>query len=234
MTKQLFAKAATIVMIFAASLLGMSSALAQNPAIRGKVVDTSNAGVIGAAVLVPGTTNGVQTDLDGNFEIRVAPGTTLEVSCIGYTTKRVAAANGMTIVLEDDAEMLEETVVIGYGVQKKSDLTGSVASVREDDLQNRSTSDAAAALQGKAAGVQVIQASGAPGKAAEIRVRGYSSNSGNIGPLLIVDGLKVDNIQYLDPEMIESMEILKDAASAAIHGNPEGCRLRRHLRCGSR
>ena len=222
MTKQLFAKAATIVMIFAASLLGMSSALAQNPAIRGNVVDSGNQPVIGAAVMVPGTTNGVTTDLDGKFEIRVAPGTTLEVSCIGYTAKRVSAANGMTIVLEDDAEMLEETVVIGYGVQKKSDLTGSVASVREDDLKNRSTSDAAAALQGKAAGVQVIQASGAPGKAAEIRVRGYSSNSGNIGPLLIVDGLKVDNIQYLDPEMIESMEVLKDAASAAIYGAEAG------------
>ena len=222
MTKQLFAKAATILMILAASLLGTGSALAQNPAIRGKVVDSSNAGVIGAAVVVPGTTNGVQTDIDGNFEIRVAPGTTLEVSCIGYTTKRVAAAANMVVVLEDDAEMLEETVVIGYGVQKKSDLTGSVASVREEDLKNRSTSDAAAALQGKAAGVQVINASGAPGKGAEIRVRGYSSNSGNIGPLLIVDGLKVDNIQYLDPEMIESMEILKDAASAAIYGAEAG------------
>jgi TonB-linked outer membrane protein, SusC/RagA family len=222
MTKQLFAKAATIVMIFAASLLGMSSALAQNPAIRGKVVDSSNAGVIGAAVLVPGTTNGVQTDLDGNFEIRVAPGTTLEVSCIGYTTKRVAAAANMVVVLEDDAEMLEETVVIGYGVQRKSDLTGAVASVRSADLENRSTTDAAAALQGKAAGVQILNTSGAPGSGASIRVRGYSSNSGNIGPLLIVDGLKVDNIQYLDPSLIESMEILKDAASAAIYGAQAG------------
>ena len=156
MTKQLFAKAATIVMIFAASLLGMSSALAQNPAIRGKVVDASNASVIGAAVLVPGTTNGVQTDIDGNFEIRVAPGTTLEVSCIGYVTRRGAAAANMVVVLEDDAEMLEETVVIGYGVQRKSDLTGAVASVRADDLKNQSTADAAAALQGKAAGVHVM------------------------------------------------------------------------------
>ncbi|MBR5075567.1 MAG: SusC/RagA family TonB-linked outer membrane protein [Bacteroidales bacterium] len=222
MTKQLFAKAATIVMILAASLLGTGSALAQNPAIRGKVVDASNTGVIGAAVLVPGTTNGVQTDIDGNFEIRVAPGTTLEISCIGYTTKRVAAAANMVVTLEDDAEMLEETVVIGYGVVKKSDLTGSVASVRGEDLRNRSTSDAAAALQGKAAGVQVINSSGAPGKGAEIRVRGYSSNSGNLSPLLIVDGLKVDNIQYLDPEMIESMEILKDGASAAIYGAEAG------------
>ena len=128
----------------------------------------------------------------------------------------------MVVVLEDDAEMLEETVVIGYGVQRKSDLTGSVASVRSEDLQNRSTSDAAAALQGKAAGVQILNNSGAPGEGAKIRVRGYSSNSGNIGPLLIVDGLKVDNIQYLDPSMIESMEVLKDAASAAIYGAQAG------------
>jgi len=222
MTKQLFAKAATIVMIFAASLLGMSSALAQNAPIRGTVVDAGNEPVIGAAVMVPGTTNGATTNLDGKFELRVAPGTTLEVSCIGYATKRVAAANGMTIVLEDDTEMLEETVVIGYGVQKKSDLTGAVASVRQDDLQNRSTTDAAAALQGKAAGIQIINTSGAPGEGASIRVRGYSSNSGSIGPLLIVDGLKVDNIQYLDPSMIESMEVLKDAASAAIYGAQAG------------
>ena len=222
MTKQLFAKAATIAMIFAASLLGMSSALAQNAPIRGTVVDAGNEPVIGAAVMVPGTTTGATTSLDGKFELRVAPGTTLEVSCIGYATKRVAAANGMTIVLEDDTEMLEETVVIGYGVQKKSDLTGAVASVRSEDLQNRSTTDAAAALQGKAAGIQIINSSGAPGSGADIRVRGYSSNSGNIGPLLIVDGLKVDNIQYLDPTMIESMEVLKDAASAAIYGAQAG------------
>ena len=222
MTKQLFAKAATIAMIFAASLLGMSSALAQNAPIRGTVVDAGNEPVIGAAVMVPGTTTGATTNLDGKFELRVAPGATLEVSCIGYATKRVAAANGMTIVLEDDTEMLEETVVIGYGVQKKSDLTGAVASVRQDDLQNRSTTDAAAALQGKAAGIQIINTSGAPGEGASIRVRGYSSNSGSIGPLLIVDGLKVDNIQYLDPSMIESMEVLKDAASAAIYGAQAG------------
>ncbi len=222
MTKQLFAKAATIAMIFAASLLGMSSALAQNAPIRGTVVDSGNEPVIGAAVMVPGTTTGATTNLDGKFELRVAPGTTLEVSCIGYATKRVSAANGMTVVLEDDTEMLEETVVIGYGVQKKSDLTGAVASVRQDDLQNRSTTDAAAALQGKAAGIQIINTSGAPGEGASIRVRGYSSNSGSIGPLLIVDGLKVDNIQYLDPSMIESMEVLKDAASAAIYGAQAG------------
>ncbi|MBN1183587.1 MAG: SusC/RagA family TonB-linked outer membrane protein, partial [Bacteroidales bacterium] len=113
-------------------------------------------------------------------------------------------------------------VVVGYGTQKKSDITGSVASVKGDALKNLATSDAGAALQGKASGVQVLTNSGAPGEGASIRVRGYSSNSGNIGPLLIVDGLKVDNIQYLNPSMIESVEILKDAASAAIYGAAAG------------
>ena len=222
MTKQLIAKVAAIAMILATGLLGGNFAFAQNGAINGKVVDASGEPIIGAAVVVPGTSTGATTDLDGNFSIRVASGTTVEVSCIGYTTRRVAATPGMVVTLEDDAEMLEETVVIGYGVQRKSDLTGAVASVRADDLQNRSTADAASALQGKAAGVQILNYSGAPGQGAAIRVRGYSSNSGNIGPLLIVDGLKVDNIQYLDPSMIESMEILKDAASAAIYGAQAG------------
>ena len=132
----------------------------------------------------------------------------------------------MVVVLEDDAEMLEETVVIGYGVQKKSDLTGAVASVRSDDLQNRSTSDAAAALQGKAAGVRVIT-DGSPGSGAKIRVRGYATNNTTnadavLSPLYIVDGLQVSSIQYLDPSVIESIEILKDAASAAIYGAQAG------------
>ena len=182
------------------------AAFAQGRTVTGVVTDEFGEPLPGVNVVVKGTTNGVITDVDGNFEIRVAPGTTLEVSCIGYITRRVAAANNMTITLEDDTEMLEETVVIGYGVQRKSDLTGAVASVREDDLKNRSTSDAAAALQGKMAGVQIISNSGAPGSGAAIQVRGVSSNSGNIGPLIIVDGLKVSSIQYLDPSLIESME----------------------------
>ena len=221
MTRLFIKKVASIALVFAISLLGMNSVFAQN-AVRGTVVDSDNMPVVGAAVMVPGTTTGVTTDRDGNFELRVAPGTTLEVSFIGYITQSVQAANGMVVTLEDDVEMLDETVVIGYGVQRKSDVTGAVASIRSDDLVNRSTTDAAAALQGKAAGIQIINTSGAPGEGASIRVRGYSSNSGSIGPLLIVDGLKVDNIQYLDPTMIESMEVLKDAASAAIYGAQAG------------
>ncbi len=124
--------------------------------------------------------------------------------------------------MEEDTQVLDEVVVVGYGVQRKSDLTGAVASVNSKDLKGLATTDAAAALQGKAAGIQILNSSGAPGSGAEIRVRGYSSNSGNIGPLLIVDGLKVSSIQYLDPGLIESMEVLKNAASAAIYGSEAG------------
>ena len=225
MTKHFFAKMVTAAMVFAASLLGGGILSAQNRAISGTVVDATGAPVPGTAIVVVGNTSvGTVTELDGTFSLNVPAGASIEVSCIGYATQVLSTA-GQTvfnIVLQEDTEFLDETVVIGYGVQKKSDLTGSVASVRAEDLRNRSTSDAAAALQGKAAGVQIINASGAPGAGASIRVRGYSSNSGSLGPLLIVDGLKVDNIQYLDPEMIESMEILKDAASAAIYGAEAG------------
>ena len=223
MAKHLFARVAAA-MIFVASLLG-TTASAQNRSISGTVTDATGEPVIGAAVTVAGNASiGAVTDIDGAFTLQVPAGASLNVSCIGYAAQTIPVGNQtvFNIVLQEDSEFLEETVVIGYGVQKKSDLTGSVASVRKEDLQNRSTSDAAAALQGKAAGVQVINTSGAPGHGAEIRVRGYSSNSGNLSPLFIVDGLKVQSIQYLDPEMIESIEILKDAASAAIYGAEAG------------
>ena len=218
-------KAAGILMIFSA-LWGGLEASAQNRTISGTVVDTGGEPVIGAAVTVVGNSRiGAATDLNGAFSLSVPAGASISVESIGYKGQTIAVGNQsvFNIVLEEDNEMLEETVVIGYGVQRKSDLTGSVASVRETELQNRSTSDAAAALQGKAAGVQIFNDSGAPGEGASIRVRGISSNSGSgLGPLLIVDGLKVDKIDYLDPSMIESMEVLKDAASAAIYGAQAG------------
>ena len=217
-------KVASIMMILLTSL-GSFSASAQNRTISGKVVDAGGQPVIGAAVMVVGNSRiGTATDLNGAFSLSVPAGANISVESIGYKAQSFPIGNQTTfnIVLEEDTEMLEETVVIGYGVQKKSDLSGAVSSVRREDLENRSTTDAAAALQGKAAGVQIINSSGAPGEGASIRVRGYSSNSGSIGPLLIVDGLKVDNIQYLDPSMIESMEVLKDAASAAIYGAQAG------------
>ena len=216
----------TTVKMAVLAIFTVLSASAQTRAISGKVVDQAGVPVIGASVIVVGnSTIGTVTDLDGNYSLNVPAGATLSVSFIGYTTETIAVGNQsvINVTLQEDNEFLEETVVIGYGVQRKSDLTGSVASVKEADLSFRSTSDAAAALQGKAAGIQVSNASGAPGKGSDIRVRGVSSNGQyGLGPLLIVDGLKVDNIQYLDPSMIESIEVLKDAASAAIYGAQAG------------
>lgn len=181
--------------------------------------------LIGATIMEKGTTNGCTTDIDGNYTLSVKSGNaTLEVSYVGYQSQTVAVKgrNVINIVMNEVDTSLDEVVVVGYGTQKKSDVTGSVSSISSDDIRGLATVDAGAALQGKAAGVQILNTSGAPGEGAQIRIRGYSSNSGNLGPLLIVDGLKVDNIQYLDPSMIESMEVLKDAASAAIYGAQAG------------
>ena len=201
--------------------LAFTSVYAQS--VSGTVSDNQGP-LIGATVAEKGTGNGTVTDMNGNFKLNVKAGATLVISYVGMNTQEIKVGSKKTfnIVMMEDAKSLEDLVVIGYGVQKKSDLTGSVASVKSADLMNRSTTDAAAALQGKVAGVQILNSSGAPGEGAQIRVRGYSSNSGNLSPLLIVDGLKVDNIQYLDPSMIESMEVLKDAASAAIYGAEAG------------
>ena len=200
------------------------SVYAQNRTISGRVVDASGEPVIGAAVTLVGNSRvGAATDMDGAFSLSVPAGASISVESIGYKPQVIAVGSqtNFNIVLEEDTEMLEETVVIGYGVQKKSDLTGAVASVRQEDLKNRSTVDAAAALQGKVAGVHVLT-NGAPGEGASIRVRGYSSNGGSLSPLYIVDGLQVSSIQYIDPSMIESIEVLKDAASAAIYGAQAG------------
>ena len=198
-------------------------ALAQS-IVKGTVKDESGEPIIGASVQVQGAKTGSITDLSGNFSVQAGANATLIVSYVGYTTEtvKVSGRNNIDVVLKEDITALNDVVVIGYGIQKKSDLTGAVASVKAEDLMNRSTTDAAAALQGKAAGVQILNSSGKPGQGAQIRVRGYSSNSSNIGPLLIVDGLQVTSIQYLDPSMIESMEVLKDAASAAIYGAEAG------------
>ena len=210
-----------LVLLFLFCLLPLG-AWAQN-IVKGTVNDSAGEPIIGATVKVNGTQRGAITDLNGQFSIAAAPNASLTISYIGYETQtvNVEGRKQITITLKDDSKVIDEVVVVGYGVQKKSDLTGAVASIKSDDIKGLSTTDAGAALQGKAAGVQIINPGG-PGEAADIRIRGYSSNSGNIGPLLIVDGLKVDNIQYLDPSMIESMEVLKDAASAAIYGAQAG------------
>ncbi len=208
--------------LMAICMLAVTTAMAQIT-VKGQVLSaTDGEGLIGAAIQEVGTSNGTVSDVNGNFSLKVKEGASLKISYVGYIPQTLKAKASLVVKLQEDTKALDDVVVIGYGVQKKSDLTGAVASVKEADLRNRSTTDAAAALQGKAAGIQILNSSGKPGQGAQIRVRGYSSNSDDIGPLLIVDGLQVDNIQYLDPSMIESIEVLKDAASAAIYGAEAG------------
>ena len=213
---------------FAASLLTMLLLAlpmrAQTGTVKGVVVDPSGEPLIGAAVMVEGTTRGEVTGLDGDFAIHASAAETLTVSCIGFVSTSVPATPGtpMRIVLQLDTQLLDEVVVVGYGVQRKSDITGAIASVTSDDIKNQATDNIGKAIQGKVSGVQVLQLSGAPGEATHFRVRGYSSNSGTTSPLYLVDGLKVGDISYLNPENIKSIEILKDAASAAIYGAEAG------------
>jgi Outer membrane receptor for ferrienterochelin and colicins len=221
--KQLQRKALGIISMLCALFVSLG-ANAQNRTISGTVVDTNGDPVIGAAVVVVGNTSmGAATDMNGAFTLSVPAGSSISVESIGFQSQTLVVGNqsSFNIVLQDDTEMLEETVVIGYGVQRKSDVTGAIASVKESDLENRTATDVAQALQGKASGVQIVNSSGAPGSASSIQIRGYSSNS-RTTPLMIVDGLKVNDISYLDPETIASIEILKDAASAAIYGVEAG------------
>ena len=210
-------------LILAFSLLFCVNMFAQQSVtVTGVVSDASNYPLVGVGVVQQGTTNGVITDIDGRYEIEVPAGSTLEFSCLGYNTvTRTAVAGTLDVTLEESTLSIEETVVVGYGVQKKSDLTGSISSVGADDLANRSITSVDNGLQGKTAGVQVVTTSGAPGAESSIRVRGYSSNSDST-PLYVVDGLRTQNIAYLDPSDIESIEVLKDAASAAIYGAQAG------------
>lgn len=200
--------------------LGFVTAQAQQK-VTGLVTDPAGEPIIGANVLEKGSTNGVITDFDGNFTLNVKNGATLVISYVGYVTQEVKAASQVKVVLAEDSEILEDLVVIGYGVQKKSSLTGAISSVRSEDMQNRTISNVEDALQGKTAGVQLISANASPGAAPTIRVRGYSSNATS-DPLYVVDGIRLKNISGIDPNDIESMEVLKDAASAAIYGAEAG------------
>ncbi len=207
-----------IAFLTCALCLCCGSAFAQS--VKGRVVDVNGEALIGVSVLEKGTYNGVMTDVDGSFEIRVAAGRDLEISCIGYVTRTVKAAPGLNIVLEEDSQMLEETVVIGYGVQKKSDVTGAVARVGSEDLTTKPVNNAFEALQGRAAGVD-ITSSQRPGTLGSVRVRGSRSISANNAPLYVVDGvpLSAGGIESINPQDIESIDILKDASSTAIYGS---------------
>lgn len=190
--------------------------------VAGVVIgEEDNLPVIGANVTVKGTTQGTITDLDGNFDLSVAVGSTLNVSYMGYITheQKITASNAsMRIVLKSDTYLLDEFVAVGYGVMKKSDLTGAVSSVKADQLQKTPASGLDQALQGKVAGVTVNANTGQPGAEAEVRIRGIGTVNES-GPLYVVDGVMVSNISFLSPNDIESTEILKDASATAIYGS---------------
>lgn len=201
-------------------LIGVATSFAQ-VSVKGTVTDNTGEPIIGASILEKGTTNGTVTDLDGNFALSTKSGATLVFSYVGYITQELKATANMNVVLKEDSKSLEELVVVGYGVQKKSSVTGAISSVKAEDMQNRTISDASQALQGKTAGVLVVSSSAAPGSSPAVRVRGYSSNASS-DPLYVVDGLRTSSISNIDPNDIESMEVLKDAASAAIYGASAG------------
>lgn len=193
-------------------------------AIRGVVKDTYGDAVIGASVVVDGTSTGSVTDLDGRFTLKVAPGSTLKVSYVGYVTKfvKVGKDTNITIVLEEDSETLGEVVVVGYGVQKKSDVTGSVTSVNKDRLSKLPVTNVLQAVQGAAAGITIQQSSAIPGDAPSALVRGQNSINAETGPYIVVDGVPISkaggSLNDINPNDIESMEILKDASATAIYG----------------
>ena len=176
--------------------------------------------VIGANIMVKGTTNGTITDFDGNFQLQAKPGDILVVSYMGYKTQEVAAtAAPMRITLQPDNVMLDEVVAVGYGTMKRSDLTGAVTSVKAEQLTKTPAAGIDQALQGRAAGVTVTTGSGQPGEGATIRIRGIGSALGGNEPLFVVDGVITKDISFLAPTDIASMEILKDASAAAIYGS---------------
>ena len=188
--------------------------------ILGTVIDETGEPVIGATVVEKGNPqNATITDFDGNFNLKVDAGTTIVVSYVGYVSQEVVARSGMTVNLKPDDKMLEEVVVIGYGVQKKSVVTASIAKVSSEDLEGKTRLRADDALKGMAAGVNVTSSSGQPGSQSMIRVRGTGTIN-DTNPLYIIDGMPADQygLESVNPNDIESIEVLKDAASGAIYG----------------
>ena len=191
----------------------------QKKIITGTVVDPNGEAVIGANVLVKGTTNGTITDMDGKFSLEVPEGAMLLVSYIGYGDYETKVGNqsNLSITLKEDSKALDELVVVGYGTMKKKDLTGAVGAVKGDDLASRRTTQLSTALQGATSGVLVTRDNSAPGATASIKIRGVTT-IGETSPLVIIDGVPGD-INQVNPEDVENMSILKDAASASIYGS---------------
>lgn len=212
--------------LFLFSMLLLSAVSFAQVRVSGTVTDSSGDSMPGVNVIALGTSVGTSTDFDGNFEVTVPSEVQkLEFSFIGYASKVIlmdAIVNGsVNVSLEEDANLLDDVVLIGYGTQKKSDITGSVVSIKTEDLQNQPVADASALLQGRASGVRVSQNSGAPGSGTSVTIRGIGTVN-NTSPIYVVDGILLDNIDHINPSDIASMEVLKDASATAIYGSRGG------------
>ncbi|MCM0717403.1 TonB-dependent receptor [Parabacteroides sp. W1-Q-101] len=196
----------------------MAAAPQQSSTIRGKVIDTNGDPVIGANIVEKGTTNGTTTDVEGNFSINAKSGSTLVITFIGYVREEVKANAGrrMEIILQEDSETLEEVVVVGYGTMKKADLTGSVATVGSEVIEDRPLTNLGAGLQGAIANLNISSSNGAPGTGSTFNIRGTTNLSGG-GPLVLVDGIEMDP-NLINPQDVKDVTVLKDAASASIYG----------------
>lgn len=188
--------------------------------IKGNVVDSNGEPIIGATIMEKGTTNGTVTDLDGNFVLNVAPGAIIQISYIGFATQELKASDNLRIKLKEDTELLDEVVVVGFGTQKKVNLTGSVSVVDEEELRNRPVTNATQALQGVVPGLQITQSSGDLNNAPSMNIRGTSTiGQGSSGtPLVLIDGMEGD-LNSLNPQDIASISVLKDAAASSIYGS---------------
>jgi TonB-linked SusC/RagA family outer membrane protein len=194
----------------------------QKKQISGIVTDIQGEPIIGANIIEAGTTNGTVTDINGNFVLNVADNATIRISYLGYIEQNISIAgkSSINITLKEDTQTLEDLVVIGYGSMKKRDVTGSITSITSEDITKKIPANVYEALQGQAPGVQVVMGSGQPGETATIKIRGTSTFSeAGVKPLYIVDGAPLESIDGINPSDIESMEILKDAASASIYGS---------------
>ena len=210
---------AKLFLVFFLACLFSTSAVAQTEKISGQVVDQSNAAVIGATVQAIGSKAGTVTDLNGHFSIDVKSGTRLHITYVGFHSADVAAHDGMRVVLKDETNQLNEVVAIGYGSVRRRDVTTAVSTVSTKDLDTRPVVSALQGMEGKAAGLQISQASGQPGSTPTIRVRGTTSLNGSNSPLYVVDGVPMTDINFLNADDIDNIQVLKDASSAAIYGS---------------
>lgn len=207
--------------LFALLLMALLSTptFAQSNKISGTVVDTDNQPIIGASVIAVGTHTGTVTDVNGHFALDAQNGTTLQISYIGFKTVTVKGTAKTHVVMQEENNTLNEVVAIGYGSVKRKDVTTAVSTVSAEDLSTRPIVSAVQGMQGKAAGLQISQASGTPGATPTIRVRGTTSLNGSNNPLFVVDGVPMTDISFLEANDIDNMQVLKDASSAAIYGS---------------